>query len=785
VTAPTVLTASKTSVAPQTGPKNFVPLRPAGATGDDGFDAKRVAMNLAGWAFFDDLVRTQNRQIEENVRMLAGQQHAIFHPILGRWLDPSEWMSAEERQYRARPAFNRLMPWFILTHARATENMPIVSFVPGPDRADAELAEVLDIAVKSLWYETNMEDVHDRLMSWVIAAGRGHLATRIDKNRGPMIAFEGAGLVPLVDINDQPVDDGQGGQAAHYAEQGIRYDAQGNPLTKGRLVAPGSVELVHAGDAHQMRQGKLVVDVLSPLQVRGDWGPAPWWQKRRHWVRSYHAPEEIYSMFGVEIEPDIRGGQASDVGELERLMYGTGFYGSTWGLPESQTTATNTDGYVELTQLWEAPCNYGGLEETDDSPGGRWLVTSRKRVLRDGVRPAKFPFTSNINTFEFIRLPGRNGGTTIQEALNPVQREMNDRNGRIKDHVNLSTSPIGVIDANAGLGVKKFSNRPGQNYSLNRRAGVPAIEFVSPPRLGDDVYKSYGMLGEEFEAIGFTSAAQEQSSPGDSGEKVKEVRFNTDRFLGPTMRRTAGEYGRVYQNWRALLPLIWDLETVISYAGDDNIAQTITVYPEMFEQGSVNVRPDVESMQPEGLEEKRAAVKQSYAEGLLGQIGSPQAITKYWELARMPHLSRLAKPGGVDLTMAEQENGKLLQGTPAALIPVYDWYDDQMHLLVHEKFMKSPEYLKLDDTTKNEFVLHRQAHQFNMQKKLIQGVGQQAALQSAAMQAAGAGAGGGPSGQGQPGQPGGSGSVRPTSPTPPNAGAPGGAMPTAAGASPS
>jgi len=770
--------------APQNGPKSIIPLRQGNTA--DSQDGARLQMVKAGWGFYDDLVRQQNRQIEENIRMIAGQQHAIFHPVLGRWLDPSEWMSAEERQYRARPVFNKLLPWFILTHARATENMPIVAFVPGPDRADAELAEVLDIAIKTVWFEANMEDIHDRLMGWVIAAGRGHLISRINPHGGKVQTFQGQGMVPVVDVNDQPVDDGDGGQAMQPYDDGVRYDKQGQMLTKARLVAPGQTELVHSGNAYQQRTGCIESDVYSPMQCRADWGPQPWYMKRRHWLRSYHTPEQVYEMFGVEVQPDVRGGQATDVGEIERLLYGTGFYGATWGLPESQTTATNTDGYVELTQLWEAPCSYAGMEQTEDSPGGRWCVVSRSQVIRDGVRPAAFPYTSPLNTFEFIRIPGRPGGTTPQEALNPVQRQINDRNGRINDHVNLSTNPIGIIDQAANLGLRKFSNRPGQNYVLTRRPGVAPIEYVAPPALGEDVYKSYEMLQGEFNSIGFTSGAEEQSNPGDSGEKVREVRFNTDRFLGPTMRRVAGEYGRLYQNWRVLMPLIWDLETTISYAGDDNIARTITVYPEMFKTGDVNVRPDVESMQPEGLAEKQDKVVWAYSNGLFGLPGSPQAMMKFWELARMPHLSRLAKPGGVDYTTAEQENGQLLQGQQAALIPVYEWYDHQMHLIVHEKFMKSPEFLKLDDNTKNQFVLHRQAHQFAAQAAVAKAAMQQAGLQNAVAGALGAGGGPpGQPGQGAPSGPGNgdaSGNVRPSPPTPPKAGVPGGTMPTAAGA---
>src|SRR5678815_2662984 len=105
-----------------------------------------------------------------------------------------------------------------------------------------------------------------------------------------------------------------------------------------------------------------------------------------------------------------------------------------------------------------------------------------------------------------------------------------------------------------------------------------------------DSYKILEILAQEFHDLGFIAGANDPGTPGDSGEKVKEVRFNTDRFLGPTMRRTAGEYGRVFENWQALLPLVWDMETVISYAGDDNVARTIVAYPEMFKAGKINVR---------------------------------------------------------------------------------------------------------------------------------------------------------------------------------------------------
>lgn len=775
-----------------------IPIDPnAGKGRDDGHNGARIELVRGGkgWGGFDDLIRPQNRQIEENVRMLSGQQHSVFHPLFNRWLDVTEWMPQDEQRWRARVVINRLLPWYMVTHARATENTPIVTFVPGPDRADAELADVLDILSKSVWWEANMEDVHDQLMGWVIAAGRGHTLSRINPNKGQMRPWVGDDLVPIFDEQGQPVGGDDGGQA-HMMAQGIPFGQDGKPRAKVIRRWDGAHELQQTGEPHETPIGAIEVNVLSPLNVRGSWGPQPWHMKRQHWIRTFHPVEEAYEMFGLDLKPTVRSGQVSDIGELERLLYGTGFYNAVAGERPGQMVQTRTEGFVEITQLWEAPCDVEGLRKTDDSPGGRWLVVTPDVVVKDGPRPAAFPYTSPLNTFEFVRIPGRPGGTTPQEMLNPVQRHYNDGYGRVRDHVALSTNPKGVIDQSFGLKAGQFDNRSGTNYIGTRRPGVPAIEYVAPPKLGEDVYKFLEMLRGELDDLGFMIGASDPGAPGESGEKLKEARFNTDRYMGPTMRRAAGEYGRMFETWNALYPLIMDMQTVISYAGDDNIARTITVFPEMFTEGKVNVRPDVESMLPEGRGEKQEKVMMMYDKGMLGVPGSPEALTKFWEAISMPHLGRVGKPGGVDRVTAEHENGELLLGADPKAIPVYEWYDDIVHLMVHEKYMKSPEYRDLvkkqgekGKLIQDAFAFHRAAHLMNLNTKMAQAAAQQAALNpdpaggggAPGNKKPGAAKGGAGDGGAPPAKDRNPSNGRPPLPTPPTAPIPGATMPTSAG----
>jgi hypothetical protein len=212
-------------------------------------------------------------------------------------------------------------------------------------------------------------------------------------------------------------------------------------------------------------------------------------------------------------------------------------------------------------------------------------------------------------------------------------------------------------------------------------------------------------------------------------------------------------------DWRVLMPLIWDVEKVITIAGDDEIARTVTVYPELFTQGRINIMPEVESMLPEGRGERQLRVERMYDKGLFGMPGTPEAVNTYLDLARFPHMGRASRLGGVDRSTAAQNVGKLLMGAKAIEIPLFQWYDYQVHLYVLDRHLKSPEYLKNDPAIQMEMTLFRQllvsagmmASQLQAQEMML--------MNAAGMAGAAAGAAGDPQNPGAAG-----GSVAPGAP---------------------
>lgn len=683
----------------------------------DDLDNERIAYATYLWDSQDDAMRKRDRQIEENVRMLAGQQWSVYNPRIGRFVDVTQWMTAEEKKWRQRPVFNRLLPWFIITHARMTENPPIVTFIPGPDRIDAGLAETMDVLFKTKWRDIRMAEVWDRASAWLIPAGTVYLESTIDLSKGEFVRYEG-----------RPGEEDMEGLTPEQQQalQGLREDDSVGFDSEGRLQFDEETGMPLGPDAaHTERKGDLGVRVWNAVQVRGEWGPNEWHEKSWHIVRSFLTTAEIHEAYGIKMEGGRQSAPSSDDnGILERLTFGSGYFGAA----DPQTLGTDFGAQVtipepvhEVFTLWHRPAPYAGMDESPDEPGGRLLVCTRERVLHDSTRPVAYPHTSPLRRFDFVKVPGRPaGGTTPQEAMNQPQRLYNKGLAQIIEHSNLSTNPIKVIDAQSGIEERQLTNRPGLNIKVNRRDRIPPFEWVAPPQLSADSYRALELMRQEIAELGNLEGTEGGAPTEDaSGELVKELRFNSDRFLGPTMRRAAEEFARMAEDWKAIFPVLYDEEEIISFAGEDNVARTVVVMPEMFDQGSVNIVSDVESMLPEGRGERQKNITALYANGLFGPPGTPQAVSSFFELSRFPHLGRAGKFGGVHRITADQENGKLVQGVPAAEIPVFDWYNDLVHLLSHEEFMASPEFLKLDPVIQQQFVMHRQMHIMNITMKTV------------------------------------------------------------------
>ena len=322
------------------------PLRQSPEMPDDQ-DGGRVTYARDLWSSQDEALRLRDRQMEENVRMLCGQHWCIWSPMLGRFVDVTQWMSENERRWRQRPVMNRILPWFILTHARMTENPPVVTFLPGPDAIDAQLAETMDTIFKTLWRDLGMEDIRDRLCAWLIVGGRAYLQTRIDLRLGDVVPrMATADVVVLDPSTGDFAQDPETGEPYTQSMDNVPLDENYEPTA---YLDPLQGQLVPVAEPFSEPEGGLVVDVLSAMEVRGEWGPAPWEKKAWHATRTYMPREEIAARYGVQVTDTGMSGTTSD--ELKRLLFGA----DTSAPPPRRPRSTAGLAYAQPTRSMRPP----------------------------------------------------------------------------------------------------------------------------------------------------------------------------------------------------------------------------------------------------------------------------------------------------------------------------------------------------------------------------------------------------------------------------------------------
>lgn len=713
-----------TSVAPQgkyNPLKQAVPMRADPTTPDPRLDGMIIERFQAEYLSQSEMLMIRDRQIEYNVRMLLGQQNNVWHPVTGRYYDTSEWLSDEERAYRRLPIINKLLRYFMVTHSRLTEGQPILTMLPGPDRVDAELAGVMDTLFKKDWRDAGMEDVHDTLMMWLVVAGRAHAISRIDLNAGDWQPWIAEARLPIEGPDGLPIMGPDGPMMTPEAVPNVPLNADGSP----NAVMSLDGQWVPKGPPHMERIGGIGVDPYSPLQVRGQWGPQPWHKKRWHEVVRFLTPEECFQTWKVEVEPDITAEESVNVATLERVLFGSGFYSGLLGRSGSGWSDSRAKGSLcTVHERWEAPLPYDdrlqgtwaeAMVETPDNPGGRHTVWTPKMLIKDGAREEAWRWTSPVRCWDFVRLAGRPGGLSPLESMLGPQRAYNRSRGQLEEQAALLGNPQITVDSGFGVAADQFTNRPGEIYVGAKRPGVKSVEYVEAPPVSADVIKSIQYAGDEIEELGGLRGLEgAPPTKNPSGDLVEELRFNADRLLGATARRMPAEYARMADDWRLLYRRIYTAQMIIAINGDDHLAETLTVLPKVFKEGHVNIMPDAESMLPEGRGERQARAKELYLAGVFGPADSMEARETFLQLSRFPNYARMARPGGPDREMAEQENGKILMGELQQA--VLEWYDHMVHLTVHERYMKSPQFLKQPPIVQQAFAIHRILHIMELQR---------------------------------------------------------------------
>jgi hypothetical protein len=703
------------------------PMYPNGVDCPDKFDKDRISLVIdERWRPQDEAYLGYSRTVEEHIRFLSGRHWDVWSSIQGKFIDALMYMTENERRWRHRPAMDYLAYWFALTLAKLSENPPVVGFLPANgDRESAMLAELMDTVWKIVFEQSEMDDTNMKALGWCLVAGQSYVMSYVDPEAGEDVEEIGPAMLSL---------DRADGTKIEREVDAVPFDEEGNPLAELR-EADGEIYYDVTGDPYTHKEGQIKTAALCPLEIRAEWGQNISWNNKRWIIHKWFKPtSEIQKRYGKTVRPNAALDVDSGPGYLERMMHGSGYFGAARndsllvGEGNAKVSVELVSGYT----MWERP-------DGDLMPNGRLLVVTDTEVLWDSERPAAFDAAGPIRKIGFIPIPGRPFDSTPLERMIPIQKRLNRLEAQIAEHTDRCTNPILMVHNSAGIDGDDFVATPGMTIEHGYvGTGQPAY-WLAPPPLGSDVWKSKEELRSQLFIIGGMAGADGTPPTSDpSGDLIEQLRYNSDRTTSPIIRSLVMMNADVAKDWIALIPTIWSDEKVIHYAGDDNVIRTLTVLPELFEDGQVVVKPVIESATPETRAARQQRVLQLYEIGAFGMPGSSQSIGKLLELSKFPDLGRASRPGGHHRILAERNLGKIAQGVKAADIPLLMVYDFETHIAVTEDHLSTPEYLDYTPEVQNEMWLHFEALQGAAVAKQIQKSHQIAAL--AGVQAAQMGA---------------------------------------------
>lgn len=374
--------------------------------------------------------------------------------------------------------------------------------------------------------------------------------------------------------------------------------------------------------------------------------------------------------------------------------------------------------------------------------GGMCLMIDNKVVLcvDDGIpyKHGEYPF-AKLDSIQ----SGSYYATSVVEDLIPIQREINRTRSQMVEARNLMAKP-GFFYRSGSIDPQKWTSATAQVIEVK-----PGAEFPQPIPLPQIPPYVEGM-GDRFLQDAEDISGQHQVSKGSApagvtaGTAIQFLQEADNSYMAVTHASIEDAIQKVAKHTVALAIQYWDSERLIKYVGRDGTmsarylqasdlktgtdirveggsslpeskAARIALYMDLMTNGALPVQDALELMSLPSMKAYFDVINvdkdQARRENLKMRELPPEETAKAREFAVMQAQSQL---GPIDPAMGDPMANPLMaqvmEQANEPIIPVNEWDNHEVHLMIHETFMKGQEYEMLPDEIKNEFELHRQKH---------------------------------------------------------------------------
>lgn len=417
-----------------------------------------------------------------------------------------------------------------------------------------------------------------------------------------------------------------------------------------------------------------------------------------------YTPTQIYDAYGVKVKADSSVGS----GVFEQRLQGV------LGI-KNVGQNLNT---VRVRETWIKPCG--------KFPEGNMVVWVSDQIIHEeGSWPYEhghYPFVK----IDHVPVPGRFYGQSVIEDVVPIQKEYNKTRSQLIESKNRMSKPQ-LIAAKGSVDPKKITSEPG--LIIEYQAGfAPPQPLPLQPVPGYVIQELDRLLQDIDDLSGQYEITKGRTPPGvEAASAIAYLQEENDTRLFHTVASIEDAVQEIGFQSLCLVQQYWEEKRLVKVVSKNGIYET-----RMFKgsdlKNNVDLRVETQSMAP-----RSKAAKQAFITELMKMGAIP--MDKGLERLELSDLQALYNEMQIDKRQAQRENWVMSTMKPVAVpvtgpdgqpqldmfsqpqvqkqyppLPTNDFDNDEVHIMVHENYMKSQEYELLPPELKQLFMEHDAWH---------------------------------------------------------------------------
>lgn len=483
------------------------------------------------------------------------------------------------------------------------------------------------------------------------------------------------------------------------------------------------------GKFEDIPTGELCGYSRSPFQVQWDWSCRTDFQDPRC---GYGATKELVDIeslenaFGYEktkgIKPMEPKSHSLWYDEMLAFMSGIG--------------SANTPGYITpqdkkrarcvFVRYWETPQRRNGFEGRFLSSAGDVMLANGKNTMI-AATGGQYPIP--LIKINWQRRPGSFMGHSVVEDLRNPQFQYNNARAKQTEVLNVHSHPPIIIDKRSGLPHGQMAIEAGVTYEADTVAsGGKPIHLGPVPQVPKELAESANRAMSEMHMIASQADPDMSKLPGQirSAPGLDAMIAEKNKALLPAARSMVKATLTAGRMMLQIAKHNYTGHRILRYVGEDNAYRELA-----FDAADLvaDLRLVAEPQYFQTRATERAQMIEYAQAGLIDPINNPEdriiaLKTLAFGNAEQAIAEKLADEDNQDREWDEMVSDPLkfqkpnYAGQPMLNYPTNPFDDDQVHVRVMRRRMKSEEWRRLDPVSRQLLLQHHEEHQQKIQQAM-------------------------------------------------------------------